>query len=597
MKKSSENTTKQTLQLFWQHAWRYKPYVVGLMLTVPSAVLTFRFLPPLIVARILERIGSDDYTRGDVWQSFGTELVWYAGLTLLGGIVLWRIAIILIWKLEMRVIQDIHQRVFNHLMGLSAGFHANSFGGSLVSQANKLAGAYIRIADTTIFQLSGLVLSFVFTIVILAPRAPMVVLLLLFFSLLFMFSAVRVTRRVRQLNAIEASATNRQTGFLADAVTNVMAVKSFSAASYEKKRYAQATQTTRDATNDLMKASVVRDLFFSGTTTAISVISLFLAVISVVLFDANIATVYLVVNYTGIITQNLWDFSQSTLRNYNRGLGDARDMVQILAIKPDVKDPLNPEPVHIHRGDIRFENVTFYYPDSKDNEPLFQGLDLRIKPGEKVGLVGHSGGGKTTITKLLLRFVDIQSGQILIDGQEIRQLAQADLRSRIAYVPQESLLFHRSLMENIRYGRFDASDREVIAVAKMANAHEFIEKLPHGYETLVGERGVKLSGGQRQRITIARAMLKNAPILLLDEATSALDSESEELIQDALWRLMEGRTAIVIAHRLSTIQKMDRIIVLEEGAIAEQGSHKELIRAQGPYARLWLKQSGGFLEE
>jgi ATP-binding cassette subfamily B protein len=284
------------------------------------------------------------------------------------------------------------------------------------------------------------------------------------------------------------------------------------------------------------------------------------------------------------------------MRNVNRSFGDATEMTAILQIEPEVQDPVNPNQAHIIRGEVAFRDVTFYYPENHQH-PLFEHLDFKIKPGEKVGLVGPSGGGKTTITKLLLRFMDISEGEIAVDGQNICDLKQSDLRSHVAYVSQEPILFHRSLMENIRYGRLAASDNEIKAVAELAHAHDFIERLPEGYATMVGERGVKLSGGQRQRVAIARAMLKNAPILVLDEATSALDSESEVLIQDALWKLMEGRTAIVIAHRLSTIQKMDRIIVLEDGNIVEQGSHKELLHINGTYARLWAHQSGGFIED
>ena len=228
---------------------------------------------------------------------------------------------------------------------------------------------------------------------------------------------------------------------------------------------------------------------------------------------------------------------------------------------------------------------------------MFSDLSLSIKPGEKVGLVGHSGSGKTTFTRLLLRFSDIDGGAIKLDDQDIRAITQDDLHKKIAYVPQEPLMFHRSLADNIRYGNFSASQKEIERVAKLAHADDFIKDQPKGYETLVGERGVKLSGGQRQRIAIARAMLKDAPILVLDEATSALDSESEVLIQDALWKLMEGRTAIVIAHRLSTIQKMDRIVVMDNGSIVEEGTHKELIAKKGVYASLWDHQTGGFIEE
>jgi ATP-binding cassette subfamily B protein len=228
---------------------------------------------------------------------------------------------------------------------------------------------------------------------------------------------------------------------------------------------------------------------------------------------------------------------------------------------------------------------------------LFNGLSLKINGGEQVGFVGPSGSGKTTLTRLLLRFVDIQSGSILFDDQDISKVTQESLRQSVAYVPQEPLLFHRSIRENIAYGKPKATEKEIIKAAKQAHAWEFITKMPGGLDTVVGERGIKLSGGQRQRIAIARAIIKDAPILVLDEATSALDSESETLIQDALGKLMKGRTSIVIAHRLSTIAKLDRIVVLKAGAIAEQGSHEQLVLANGSYAKLWKHQSGGFIEE
>jgi ATP-binding cassette subfamily B protein len=248
----------------------------------------------------------------------------------------------------------------------------------------------------------------------------------------------------------------------------------------------------------------------------------------------------------------------------------------------------------MQKGHIVFDNVTFAYSEGRT---IFENLNLDIREGEKIGIVGHSGAGKSTITKLVLRFSDVTGGSISIDGQDIRTVTQDDLHRAISYVPQEPLLFHRTIRENIAYGNPDISIEDVVEAAKRAHAHEFIETLPFGYDTYVGERGVKLSGGERQRVAIARAILKNAPILLLDEATSSLDSHSESLIQDAFDELMKGKTTIVIAHRLSTIQKMDRIIVLENGVIAESGTHHSLLEnPKSIYSAMWNLQAGGFID-
>jgi len=279
------------------------------------------------------------------------------------------------------------------------------------------------------------------------------------------------------------------------------------------------------------------------------------------------------------------------------GLLMASPMTEILGQETEIVDVPDAPKLRVKDGAINLHDITFHYRDGNTDQAVFKNLTLDIKPGEKVGLVGPSGGGKSTLTRLLLRFDDVVRGDISIDGQNIAQVTQTSLRQAISYVPQEPLLFHRPVDENIAYGNPDASQADIVKAAKAAHADDFITALADGYGTVVGERGVKLSGGQRQRVAIARAILKNSPILVLDEATSALDSESEVLIQDALWKLMEGRTAIVIAHRLSTIQKMDRIIVLEHGEIVEQGTHAELLKKHGVYAKLWAHQSGGFLED
>ena len=280
------------------------------------------------------------------------------------------------------------------------------------------------------------------------------------------------------------------------------------------------------------------------------------------------------------------------LREFVANWGTVDQALTILDMAPEVQDEKLAQSIIVKQGEIVFKNVQFCY---KESEPLFQNKSITIKPGQKIGLVGYSGGGKSTFVNLILRLYDVTLGSILIDGQDIRNVTQDSLHAAIGMIPQDPSLFHRSLMENIRYGRVNATDEEVIEAAKRAHAHDFISKLPQQYEALVGERGIKLSGGQRQRIAIARAILKNAPILILDEATSQLDSITENDIQDSLWELMQDKTTIIIAHRLSTLLHMDRILVFDQGVIIEDDTHSELLAKSGLYKILWNAQVGGFL--
>lgn len=594
MTKNSKKT-KEVLGFYWRAVSRYKISVVLGSIFIPLAVIGNNLLPPLILARVLDRLGRRDFIEGELWKSFGNDILAYAGLVFFAGLILWRLVDAVLWRLEAKVQRDLAQKVFKHLTEQSADFHANHFSGSLVSQNNKLLSAYVRMADTTFFITIPLFTTIFASAAILSTKSPLFAVALIIFSALYITIALIVSRPGRKASARHAALESKQTGRLADAITNAMAVKSFATNESEFKQYAKVTENTRAGLLKLMRVIQFQMLYFTSMTTTIMVASLILALVSVVNYGADLATAFLIFNYTGTIISQLFQFSNQALRNYNRSIGDASEMVEILETPADVTDPLDPEPVHISRGHIRLEKVDFQHKDA--DEAIFRKLSISVKPGEKVGLVGRSGSGKTTLTRLLLRFSDIQSGRITIDDQDISRITQNDLRRHMAYVPQEPLLFHRTIAENIGYGDPNATPEQIEAVARQAHAAEFIEKLPEKYNTVVGERGVKLSGGQRQRVAIARAMLKNAPILILDEATSALDSESEELIQDALWKLMEGRTAIVIAHRLSTIQKMDRVLVMENGRVVEEGSHKELIRQNGTYARLWAKQSGGFIDD
>jgi ATP-binding cassette, subfamily B, bacterial len=583
------------LRFYWRAAWRYPGLVVGCLLATPLTVLVDTILPPLIVSDVLNRLSTGDYQRNQLWTSFSTDLIGYAVVVFLGWIVTWRIVDYFLWRLEGRVQRDLAQRCFGHLIGQSADFHANTFGGALVSQTNKLMGSYIRIADTTVFQLLPLVCVLGAIVAIMAAKAALFAVILALFSVVYVVIAAFVSHPVRRIGAEHAATESGQTGHLADAIANVIAVKSFAGERYERQRFAEATERTREALLRLSGVHMRQMAWFGGLTSVISIGAFAVATDGVVSGGAEIGTMFLIVNYTISAVQQLFKFSSSGLRTYNRAFGDAADMIEILERESDVRDPTEPERSRIGPGEIRFQDVTFRHAGSRDT--LFDGLNLRIEPGERVGLVGHSGAGKTSFTHLLLRFSDLDSGRILLDGQDISRITQADLRAAIAYVPQEPLLFHRTISENIAYGRLDADQADIELAATQANVTEFVSTLPYGFDTLVGERGIKLSGGQRQRIAIARAILKDAPILLLDEATSALDSGSEVLIQDALWTLMQARTTIVIAHRLSTIQRMDRIIVLDQGRIVEMGAHSELLdNPDGVYASFWAHQSGSFLQ-
>jgi ABC-type multidrug transport system fused ATPase/permease subunit len=299
--------------------------------------------------------------------------------------------------------------------------------------------------------------------------------------------------------------------------------------------------------------------------------------------------------FQGYLTVLFWrsgDIGRIVRRLYE-AVAESKEMVEILKTPHEIRDKRGAKDLQVEHGRVDFQDVVFGYTNRRR---ILDEFNLTIRPHEKVAIVGSSGAGKSTVIKLLFRFHDIQKGRILVDGQNIAKVTHKSLRDQLSLVAQESILFHRTLMENIRYGRRDATDDEVIQAAKEARAHEFITDLPDGYNTLVGERGVKLSGGERQRVAIARAILKDAPILVLDEATSSLDSESEHLIQEALVELMENKTAIVIAHRLSTILKMDRVIVVDQGQVVESGSHQELLAKGGMYRKLWEIQAGGFLE-
>lgn len=597
MKNSKNNqvSVKDTLALFWRFTARYK--VLFWYATIGSIVsaLVSDILPPLVIASAFNKLQSlYAHHLPITFAALEPYFIGYVAVNL-AAMVLWRTQAYAAWKYSIMVEKDMMDHIFNHLQHMDSTFHANRFGGALVSQTNKFVNAYDGFMSNFNWNILNGVTAYIASLIVLFVANPIYAAIFLGISIVYVIVIGKQMRKQMPYNRALSQSESRTTAKLADTITNVATVRSFAGEKIESRIFDKQTTETRTRNLDLMKVQLTNELMSQTGQTVVQIVAFGVGILSIVKFHTPVGAFYLTLSYTLALSERLWNF-MFILRNLNRQFGDAADMTMILGMSTRVKDPEKPERIRMQRGGVAFNNVTFAYPENA-NRALFKNLSLRIKPGEKVGLVGPSGGGKTTITQLLLRSMDIQDGDISIDGQNIASVRQRDLRSRIAYVSQEPILFHRTLADNIAYGNQSASRKVIQGVAKMAHAHDFITGLSEGYDTLVGERGVKLSGGQRQRVAIARAMLKNTPILVLDEATSALDSESEVLIQDALWKLMEGKTAIVIAHRLSTIQKMDRIIVLDKGKVVEEGSHKELLKLGGTYAKLWSHQSGGFIEE
>lgn len=499
--------------------------------------------------------------------------------------------------LHHKVEKQLYQDAFDYLVRQDYAFFADRFSGSLVTQASRFAKVYTTFNDTVFFDMLPQFLFVIFSIGIMSYYNLYLGLGVFILWIISLYVVVRFALNRLPMRRGAVAKESEQVGELADTITNSLTVKTFASEDREARRYSAINiargklflKSWRRAVRNVWLVELfcvaIQLIVFVGGIYAVKYHGLEIAIF--VLFQVYIFRIIDTVRRSSMIVRQLEVVA-----------GDGQEMTELLELDPLIKDNSSPEESNISKGQIEVSDVSFKYEDSMGSKnSLFSGLNLSVSSGEKIGLVGPSGGGKTTITRMLLRFMDIQDGSIQIDGQDIRDIRQQDLRSSIAYVPQEPLLFHRSIKDNIRYGKPNASDDEVTKVAKDSFAHEFIEALPDKYDTLVGERGVKLSGGQRQRVAIARAMLKNAPILILDEATSALDSESERVIQKALWALMKDKTAVVIAHRLSTIARMDRIIVLDEGKIVEQGTHAALLKQKGLYAKLWSHQSGGFIEE
>lgn len=582
--------TKQTIQMYLAHARRY-PWLCFFVFLLSSLATVGSMMTPLYYKRFFD-ILSGALKVDDPSEALLRTLLIIVALLVSVRLVFRRLAQVTDASLETRTQQDLANTAFAYLHKHSFGFFNDRFVGSLVKQVNYFTRAFEVIKDRIIWNLLPMAIEVGIAIAILSARDIRLGLLIGAWLVLFLSVNTVLTRFKLRYDVERSSAETAATGVLADGITNHANVKLFSAYSRERQRFGDAIGLVRRLRKFIYNLEILFDGIQGFLTTVLEVGILY---VSVHLWRAGILTpgdFVLIQLYLFKIFDRVWDFGR-IIRDTYQSFADAEDMTEILTLPHEITDAPGAKPLVVSSGVIELQRVLFNY---RETRTVLSDFSLRILPKQKVALVGPSGAGKSTIVKLLLRQHDVTKGSIVIDGQSIRHVTQESLWDAIGFVPQDPILFHRTLKENIRYGKPDATDEEVIAAAKLAHCHEFIAEFPEAYDTYVGERGVKLSGGERQRVAIARAILRNAPILILDEATSSLDSESEQLIQAALAELMKGKTVIVIAHRLSTIMKMDRIVVIEAGKIVEDGTHAELLRKNdGIYKKLWQIQAGGFI--
>jgi ATP-binding cassette subfamily B protein len=577
------------LRRYGRELLRLRELALPALLLPAVGNIGIRYVAPLLIAKLAGQAADDS----GLTLTSALPYVLGFGVTLLLAEAVWRVGQHCLNRVDALGMEHLYVEGMDELLAKDAAFFHDNFAGSLTKRVLSFGKRFEDFVDTVTYRIVGSLVPLVFGAVVLWSYEPMLVVGLLVMIALTVLAATPLIRRRQRLVNDREAAIARVSGHVADSLTNMETIRAFAAERREADEHRSRVADSRRLTLRSWDYGNLRvDTLIAPMSVLTNVLGLFVAIA----FGGpgqGVEEVVVAFTYYSNATQIMFEFNQ-IYRRLESSMTEAAQFTELLLDPPTVLDPAAPEPLLPRDTGIRFEAVTFAHAGAK---PIFQGLDLDVPAGARIGLVGRSGGGKTTLTRLLLRMSDIDGGRILIGGQDISRLRQSDLRSLIAYVPQEPAMFHRSLRDNIAFARPGATDDEIRAAAAAAHVTEFADQLPDGFATLVGERGVKLSGGQRQRVALARAILRDAPVLLLDEATSALDSESELLVQDALWRLMDGRTALVVAHRLSTVAGMDRLVVLDHGRVVEQGTHGELLAGNGAYAKLWQHQSGGFLGE
>lgn len=580
----------QVLKSYSVSIRRFRWVYLGMLLAYGLASFTSGILSPLVYRHIIDTIsGATDRAvlAGDLFHS-----LWMLVAVIVAYQSMYRTGDVCIGYAESKTMEDLNNRSFRAFMRQGHGFFIDRFSGSLVAQARRYTRTLEDIIDSLVFNfwmpfihLAGVIGSLLWI-------KPMLAVIFLVWIPLYISIAIWITKKKLPYDKESATQDSAITASLSDTLSNIFSVKTFASEQREIESFSLVAERDEQARWQTWRFNNILIAIQTIMFGVLEIVAMYVVIRLWIAGSVSTGTVVLVQVYIGSIFSELFGLGRAFGR-LMKSVADASEMIETLErTDGEILDMTLPsadtKPVG---GAVLFDHITFRYPQSSR---VFDDFSLHIRDGEKVGLVGVSGSGKSTLTKLLLRFIVPNQGIISVAGVDIASLGPQELRRLIAYVPQDTALFHRTIAENIAYGRPKSSPEAIQDAAKKAHAHDFIMSLPHGYETLVGERGVKLSGGERQRVAIARAILKDAPILVLDEATSALDTTSEHHIQEALHELMQGRTTIVIAHRLSTVREMDRIIVLEDGQLAEEGTHAELINQEGIYAGFWTRQTSSF---
>lgn len=583
---------KEYIRVTWEKRWGFLLVMIG----VTTATILGIYVP--IFYKNIANGFAQPYspeTLAMMMHNFWMVLLFYAGIW-----ISWRVLEVGIVPVDDGGVCLLNKRCFTVLKQQKYDFFENSFSGSLIKQASRFSRAYEIIMDWFIFQLMQNVIGISFAFVLFYQHYPEFAYYFLIWVVAYIAWSVGFSIWKLKFDQAVATSDSKLGGAFSDAISNIFIVKSFALENSEQANINQKADVVYHKTKIAWILMFIAFAVQGIMTMGIELILVYLMIGKWQAGVFNVGEFVLFQSILLILVQRLWEFGRN-FRNFFTALADASEMAEVFKIADIEKDSPNAKPLIISKGDIRFDKINFAYSDSivkdegSNSNDLFKDFSLHIKAGEKVALVGHSGSGKTSLTKLLFRFSDPQKGKIYFDGQEAKDFSLESLRKQISLVPQQPELFHRSVRDNITLNE-DVSEEEIRIAAQKSQSLAFIENLPDKFETMVGERGVKLSGGERQRIALARAFLENAPIVVLDEATSALDSITEKQIQTAIFELIKHKTAIVIAHRLSTILQMDRIIVLETGKIIEQGTHQQLLAKNGKYAAMWKHQSGEFLK-